>query len=426
MPDLPDQRSGRRIGDEYASVWACGLVFLAFFPYPAVFSLGNSWGFQAAQLVCLLLLVVRLPHVIKTRSAVAYFWLVGPILLAYGLAAFANQLESPDTAFRTFIVTAVTLLALPVFGDLLRSFVKDWLPFPVAIAMMINLALAIYQIIEFGRGVFPFIEYFHNPSFADLQSITDVYTAYVARPGGVFPEPSAMSACLGPWGIVLLGNAVDAKGRYRVISLVGAFAAGVAVVLSTSVYVVVVMAGYAAVLLFSRYRSAMALGAVAALGAVIWGVSLVPSSGRLSSGGDASTQYRYEALVSALQLPMESFPRLLAGFGPGQGVAALGSSNHGISAVVSILMSWWLEGGLIVAVGVVALVVMAWRRAETSSARIALVAWLVSVGATTGYLALLPLWLLLAFILDCGGRFRSRDEPAVPAATEFQLTSGVV
>lgn len=383
--------------------WGAALVFLAFFPYPAVVTLGNTWGLQAAQIVCLLLFVLRIRDVCSTRSMRAFVALIIPIFASYSIMSIVNQITDPDRALRAFVVTLVTLLALPVFGRLFRDRDSDWFVVPVALAMVVNLVVVVYQYFEFRNGVFPFIEYFYNPSFADIQSISNDYALYVARPGGVFPEPSSMSAALGPWGVLLLGRVASGKGRYRGACWAGAIATALAVILSESVYFLALVVAYSLVLLRSRFRGALVVSIVAIVTAGTWGGLVVSSLERPSSGGDASTLYRYEALLSAIELPMEGWVQTVLGYGPGQGVAAL--ANHGgqVSAIYSIILTWWVEGGLVVAVGIVAVILMAWRSVPRHYPRIALLAWFVSVGFTTGYTSLLPLWLFLALVLDGTG-----------------------
>src|ERR1035437_6933704 len=59
-----------------------GLVFLAFFPYPAVVSFGNTLGLQFSDVLVPIIILLTLPMVLRARSTRAYFVLVIPILVS--------------------------------------------------------------------------------------------------------------------------------------------------------------------------------------------------------------------------------------------------------------------------------------------------------------------------------------------------------
>ena len=423
MTAIRGQIAGSLPGTESRARWASLLLFASFFPYPAVVTLGNSWGIQAAQLVIIILVALRYREISATRSVHAYLWLALPMFGSLAVVSIASQTRDPDLGVRAFLTFGVTLLALPVFGSIFQGRDRDWFVRPVALVMVVNLGVAVYQAIQFRSGTFPFLWYFQNPSFADLNQIAGDYARYVGRPMGIFPEPSAMAAAIGPWGVMLLGRAVARDGKHTTACWIGAVCAASAVSLSASVYAAVMVLLYAVVLLRSRLRGVAVAGMVLAATGVAWGWLASPDLARLDIDVNTSMATRYRALEAAVQLPFESVGRALFGYGPGSGVAVVRDFNPYLGGVYSLLGTWWLEGGLGVAAGVAAVISMAWRRASTRYVKTALVAWIVSIGAATGYQSLLPLWLFLALVLDgavsggCGERGGELSNSTCPDLT---------
>src|SRR5205823_6259127 len=102
-----------------------------------------------------------------------------------------------------------------------------------AAAIVVHGLVGIYQAYSFANDEFPLLFLFKNPSFKSMEEWHQVYARYIKRPCGLFPEPSAMGASLGPWLVLLSGLLIDpapAKalgwrgGRSAVAAVAGGFA----------------------------------------------------------------------------------------------------------------------------------------------------------------------------------------------------------
>lgn len=389
------------LGESPLPLWAVQvIVFLSFFPYPAVVALGRSVGVQAVQIVVVFVCCTQLQSVVRTASMKAFLLLVLPQLASLSILVVTAEVGDPTLAIRSYASTVFVLTCLPGFGLLLLGRDLGQLVLPVSAAIFVNLAAAAYQFTEFRSGRFPMIEYFSNPSFADIQAISGYYASYTHRPIGIFPEPSSMAAAIGPWGVLLLLYGSQGQKPLRHLALGGSFACLLAIALGSTVYFPFLLLAYLAAILSAGVRPALRF-AVVALGAslVWWGFS-VGLLGRLDLGSNRSFQYRLESLVAAKTLAAQTVSALFVGRGPGQTSLALAENRLGVESVYSILGTWWVEGGMMALAGVIVVAAMAVRRLPTIGTRIAFACWIVGVGSATGYTALLPVWLLLAFVLD--------------------------
>src|SRR5262249_45048937 len=83
-------------------------------------------------------------------------------------------------------------------------------------AILVHSLVGLYQVYSFRNEVFPLLFLYKNPSFRSLEEWSPIYARYIKRPCGIFPEPSAMAASLGPWLVVLTGLLLDPALAARV------------------------------------------------------------------------------------------------------------------------------------------------------------------------------------------------------------------
>ncbi|TFC47322.1 hypothetical protein [Cryobacterium shii] len=392
------------------------LTFLCFFPYPSIFNLGENTGVQLNQAITLLIFVFALPMVLRSRSTLAFVLLLLPVLISLtALSLFGANIDSA-LGVRAALTVSFALLILPVAGMLLRDTPPEWLIKPVALAICIHAAAGAWQLWSFANGSFPFLEVLNNPSFADLQGISSEYATYVKRPFGLFPEPSAMAAAIGPWVLFLFWYGLRPEATRRVLAL-AATAAGTGLILfSQTLYSVFLLLGGFLILLAYRRSSTRRFSL---LEFVIWALAglsvlLLPmiSAGRINVVGNNSSQLRFRSIVEGLAQPFGNLGSLLFGTGPGQSAQILADQDTGLGAIYSIVVLVFAEGGLIALVAMIVVIGMCVRRRERRFPMALLIGWVAGVAFSTSYVALSPIWLFLALMIEV--RHKNEDSTRYP------------
>lgn len=391
------------------------LVFLAFFPYPAIMHFGNGGGVQISQILTVIILLYTVPWVLQARSMLAFLSLVVPLYVSLGALAFFSR-GDVDLSIRATVLVTLVLSILPVGGGLMRHARPEWLITPVSAAMCIHATVGVWQYRAFSQGTFPLLWIFQNPSFADLQNISKSYALYVARPFGLFPEPSAMAAAVGPWILFLLWYGLKPGGKAQIVALVGAVAGSSLILLSQSIYAVFLLPCAFMILLMHRRSSARRMSVfetliwgLCALGAILFPIL---SSTRIDIRTNASTQGRISSLVEGIGLPLNGISSILFGVGPGQSFRVLGLSHGDVTAIYSVVVSAFAEGGLIAFVGMACVTLMWVKKPSSGYRHVFLLAWVAGIAFSTSYASLESIWLFLAMMLDL--EFKSESSPHNP------------
>ena len=83
-------------------------------------------------------------------------------------------------------------------------------------AIVLHSLIGLLQLYSFSKDQFPLLFLYVNPSFVSVQEcVAEEYALYNKRPCGLFPEPSAMAASLGPWTVLLAGLLLNPGLRRR-------------------------------------------------------------------------------------------------------------------------------------------------------------------------------------------------------------------
>jgi hypothetical protein len=346
---------------------------------------------------------------------------------------------SNEVVLKSTVATALVFLVLIPAGKVANKSYARPLLSGVAWAVMLNVAVGLYQIYGFARDEFPLSGLYQNPSFAsDISADPENYALYVKRPFGLFPEPSAMAASIGPWLVLLVGLLLYPMLRYGMtrslkMQLLLAAVGGVAlIILSRSGFTVwllisLLLVGLPAlkdrVLRLHRPGSLLALIAFVLVGMVLVYFSLAYVGARLDIQENSSWSARLASIIWGLSYLSTSPVDLLFGVGPGQSYLLLqspeaanlppeSSGELAVTAVWSVVVLYVQEMGLLGAVALALTLAMVLRAIVRSSARLVgfscLLAWLVGLVLTTSYLPMLPIWLFLGVLLNWDRMFEAR------------------
>jgi len=411
-------------------------AFACFFPYPAL-AIGRTVGLQVSQVAALAaipFLVARPPG----RSFWALLLLLGPVFVSMFLHHMFADVPAPDVLVKVSIVTA---LAVPVIwpADWLadRDLFREVLAAAGA-AIVLHSLIGLLQLYSFSKGQFPLLFLYVNPSFMALQDWAEEavhggqgsaegYALYIGRPCGLFPEPSAMAASLGPWIVLLAGLLLNPGlrrrlGWRRAWPVIPPVAGGcLLLALSESgstfalmVALLVICAGEVWRMVHARrpWQLVMVALVLLSVASVLnYAISRFGSGGYLEGRIDSSWVGRAASIRMGLTLNLSDLLNVAVGVGPGQAFPIIMShwsgrplGPQGTSAISSVAVCYYAETGLLGAAALLAVLAMAVGAIARSSAVLlglcALGSWFVGVVVTTSYIALSPVWLFLGVVLS--------------------------
>ena len=412
--------------------------FVCFFPNPAL-PLGNSTGLQAGQILALLSLPFVLISGLPKRQTLVLLLLLLPMLVSGYLVVLTGRALSNEVVLKSTIATVLVFLVLVPAGQVANKRYALPLLSGLAWGVMLNVAVGLYQVYSFARDEFPLPGLYQNPSFGSfITEDPESYALYVKRPFGIFPEPSAMAASIGPWLVLIVGLLLFPKLRHGMtlglrVQLLLATVSGVALILLSSsgftvwLLISLLLVGLPAlkdwVLRLHRPGSLIAMIAFVLVGVALVYFSLAYVGSRLDIQENSSWSARLGSIVWGLSYLGTSPAVLLFGVGPGQSTLLLqspeafnllpeSSGELAVTAVWSIVVRYVQEMGLLGAVALALTLIMVLRAIVRSSARLVgfscLLAWLAGVILTTSYLPMLPLWLLLGVLLNWDRLFEVR------------------
>jgi hypothetical protein len=398
-------------------------AFSCFFPYPAL-AIGGNNGLQLSQALALAG-VPLLCGLAPGRSLRALLLILTPIYLSALVNAMLERIPATDLLFKESVALTLAVMVLwpadwvmrrEVFGEVLAA---------ACAAILVHAMIGLYQVYSFSHDEFPLLFLYRNPSFKSMELWAPIYARYMKRPCGLFPEPSAMGASLGPWLVLLAGLLLDPHrahalgwrgGKFAAVALGAGF---LLVALSRSGSTFAIMGAVLALCVArmpGRLRSSGIKGLLTT-GVVLLTVASVVgyATSRLSSGLedrlDSSWGLRGMSILAGLTANTD--PASLAiGVGPGQSTPLIRRTLAGVPlppdqdelAIFSLTVCYYMETGLVGCLAMLAVLVMALKAIARSSAVLlgwsALGSWLVGVAATTSYMPLSAIWLFLGAMLS--------------------------
>jgi hypothetical protein len=427
--DTSDRSSGRKAWDGVA---ARAFVFSCFFPYPAL-AIGRSNGLQLSQALALAVapLLLVLP---PGRAFRALLLILTPVYLSALVNSLLDTTPSADILPKESMSLTLALLPLWPAGWVMQRRRFRGVLAAACAAVFIHSLVGFYQAYSFWYDEFPLLFLYQNPSFKSMQEWHRVYALYMKRPCGLFPEPSAMGASLGPWLVLLAGLFIDPDHARAVGWRAGrgagfALACGFALVaLSRSGSTFAIMGSVLGVCLAKMpgwFRPPLGFRKLLTTVLVfLAGAGVVGYSGyRISRGFQdrVESSWGLRGLSIRAGLTANTDPASLAfGAGPGQSTPLIRRELAGVPlpegqdepAIFSLTVKYYMETGLVGALALLAVLAMVVHAMARSSAVLlglgALATWLVGVAATTSYMHLSAIWLFLGAMLNWDELFPPR------------------
>jgi hypothetical protein len=388
-------------------------VFLCFFPYPAL-SIGQTTGLQLGLLFLLLLSPPLMVRRISSKYFYIFMLLTLPVLLSLSIHLISGSYVSDAIMIKSSVSYALVAIFIFLSGFIMKGALMETIINAVSYAIMVHFLVGLLQMLSFIKGSeFPFLFLYHtNPSFTSLPTANDVYVYvnYVKRPFGIFPEPSAMSASIGPWILMMLYICFSVKpelGRKtKVIMSFATFGGLILVFLSKSGYIYGLIFSLLLLLMLfiirnQNFKSSIKLiSIVFILSAFVISALFIfrlPYFSRLDFIQNSSWQSRLRSLQAGFKFILTDPMSLLFGVGPGQSFLIFKREF----TISSVLVNYVTENGIIGLISFLGiLIILIVSSAERSFKIVLIFSWLFGIVFTTSYPLLLPLWLFPSILLS--------------------------
>ena len=444
-----DNSPSELIGPRLAFVFG----FASMFVFPAI-PIGNTQAIDATLILTAALILLR-PAVIFGPGLPLILLVIVPLVQSSLIARITGAIDPPLMA-KTVVAYFLCVLPLLAGCELMRSGRLREVLIGVSFALPVHALVAIYQIISFEHGFFPLFDLMAtNPGMAMSPEIAAINAQLIQRPFGLFAEPSAMTACVGPW-LVLIVAFMANQDRWlalRINSWILALAVTAGFFLmaaSRSGQAVINLAGIALALVASlagKRNASTHRGRFWALVAVA--TLLVATAISLKSGFSAETTSSGETYLedrtggswagrltsigfvsTALLHDVGTF---LFGVGAGQSYSMIQSHARfardlppGVDTVWSVTGSYAIETGVfgLLCIGAIAWLaaVSIWQSTERSLGVVCALIWLTAVLFATSYAGQPSLWFFLAVLLNWSKQLGLR-EPALAARSTGVLAT---
>jgi hypothetical protein len=412
-PGGPAVKDTRGLFADWEPAAGLALGFTSMMPYPA-FPLGTGVGLQASQVLSALIICLGGWRMWGRKMLIAPL-LLAPLIFS---AASLSMTGEGDLSLALKVTTSWAMaLSAIIATQLLMPQARSAILTGAVLAICLHVLVGMWQMIAFRSNEFPLLWLYVNPSFQSLEESGEVLATYIQRPFGLFPEPSAMAACVGPWVIILWSDVFSMMHlprsvlRGRAVTLFAAAGGTALVVASRSGHsiVLVVLIGIMAAIHVLRARSiadsarawAFLLVCVPAAAVAIYELLAyrMPSIGRLAV---TSWEFRLGSLGAGVELFLQGQLRShMFGLGVGQTPAAM-AAEKGLPAIWSVLVTYLVETG---AVGLLAVIAVAWivlsRIKHFQAVGVFVVfasLWLIGVTIVTSYPSLVALWVALGWM----------------------------
>lgn len=396
-----------------------------FFPYPAL-PIGNYNGLQLGESLALLafpLVLFRPP----TRALAIYVLYFIPITISAMIAMNSVSWKTSDILIKELFSTVIAVTVLTLTNRLMDNGLPRRVITLAACAILVHVGIGLLQIYKFSKDEFPLLFLYKNPSFKPMEAWAEIYATYMKRPCGLFPEPSAMTASLGPWLILICGVLFSEEARRRLapsrfacILLSASLAGGLLLAGVSRSGLAPAIIGGSVIVVIAQWKSSglqhnAIARALAGLAAVVACAGLAFVLWRLASSLEARVEsswgLRSASIVTALTANKEPMT-FLFGVGPGHSTLVVQKLLSGMPipdgeaqvTLWSVSVAYYMDNGLLGAIVLGAIAVLSLRAILRSSAKTlgiaAMAIWWVGITVTTSYVHLAAVWLFLGFLLE--------------------------
>lgn len=400
-----------RIAQVLAVLWGICI----FFPQPAI-PVGSYNAIQSGHIVMMLTFLLWLPVCVPRRGLIA----AALIFIPFCISLSALLPSATLTAGTIEVLTVAIELSPLVFTYMLWG-QKEQILKGVALGILAQLILVSYQLLYFSIGDYPhwLVALQNNPNYG-LPSAPSQQVIMNWRAQGLFPESSALMACLTSWillfsasslGLIKLNNSFRSKDRiyHTVISILGTLIvlvtlSGHTLIFGISLAILVIMClwGHRSKI---SHKIILAPVVIVLAGVIVWG-SLYAVNVRISR--DQATQSQsWEKRLNSITDGYNAWIHtgnanfitgLLGRTGDYNGVTI------DTKYVTSIIAKWGVRSGLLGFAGWACL--LFWMASSALSSRhrtvglIFFLNWLVGVAIDTGYTNMMNLWCVIPFMLE--------------------------
>jgi hypothetical protein len=429
--------------------FAASYAFACFLPYPAI-ALGGATGLQISAAAALIVLPVLALAGLPSRQFLSFSLLMFSLLSSSTVSLMTGRIISFHVMLGAVVGLFLAHVVIVPGGVLARPAYFQAALVGVCLAILLHVCIGLYQLYSYQQDTFPLIWLYRNPAFLPIESVASDASLWTKRPFGLFPEPSAMAASLGPWLVLLIGLLLrrDLRSgfpRWLVTLLTVAGLSGVfLIIVSKSGYTIPLFLCMAPLLLRAG-KDRIASGV--SMHTMLVSLLLVPAlvltfllareqlSKRLDVQQNDSWQSRSQSILVGINSLKGGPATLLFGRGPGQSYLFIQRSSIAellppwfrtgeikqVIAIWSVAGIWYVEMGILGLIVLVLILGMALRGVCDSNASLiglsAMVAWLCGVTFTTSYQPLSPIWLFLGFLL-AWDRLFPRVRSPVPAVAQ--------
>jgi hypothetical protein len=397
------------------------LTVLCFLPYPAV-PVGNYTGLQGAFLFAPFVALYACFNRQSARSWIVFLLIMVPYVLAGTIALILGNTLIPSNTYKAAPALALSIMPILAFAPFCETVSRRTILLCCAAMVLFHGLFGLFQWFAFARGVFPLMPLFNNNSF----TLAD--NDLLGRPMGLFPEPSAMAAVLGPFIMLLVVITLDRRdygimpARYRPFLLVSVLAGLALLALSKTGFVLpfaAVFLGVVAVGLPAwgatrmMERIVVYAGFLAIVVVVIWlAWDIVEERFSAELNNSGSWSGRLDSIAESLRIWTSRSDYLWFGVGSNQshlhmeqtGTYQTYGGMTRFGAVYSVIFTLLMETGLmgVLAWSVIAvLCVRAISRSGYVMCGYAVAAcWVAGASVTTSYLVFPGLWLCLGLLVN--------------------------
>src|SRR5713101_7262139 len=190
----------------YGAYIAVVFGFANLFSFPAI-PIGNTFAIDATLAMTAGLLFLH-PTLFFGPGFPFILLLIAPLVQG-GLAGLASGgVIAPGLIPKTIVTYLLDVIPLVAAYEILRAGRIRQFLLGVSLAIPAHALIAMYQIRAFDQGFIPFLDILStNPGMGMPSEISEFYADFVQRPFGLFPEPSSMAGCIGPWLVLFAGLA---------------------------------------------------------------------------------------------------------------------------------------------------------------------------------------------------------------------------